>query len=171
MPVLLYRVDERLIHGQVVVGWGGKLHPDLIVVIDDDLADSSWEQELYTLGLPAEISAAFRSVDEARSELAAWRAGAQRIIILTRDVRTMSRLAAGGILRGEEVNLGGIHASPGRRAVLPYLFLSPVEEESLAELAASGISVSARDLPGSRRVNCAELLRDDAVRSGGRGGR
>lgn len=172
MPILLYRVDERLIHGQVVVGWGGKLHPDLIVVVDDDLAASSWEQDLYTLGLPGEVSAEFRSVDEARAELAVWRSSSRRIILLTRDVQTMLRLAAGGLLHGEDVNLGGIHASPGRRGVLPYLFLSPPEEAALAELAATGVSVSARDLPGSRRVECSELLRDDAARPGGwRGGR
>lgn len=170
MAVLLYRVDERLIHGQVVVGWGSVLRPDLIVVVDDDLAASSWEQELYTLGLPAEVSAAFMTVAEARAALDSWRASQRRIIVLTRDLQTMARLAGGGTLRGEEVNLGGIHAAPGRRAVLPYLFLSPAEEESLAELVASGASVSARDLPGSRRVECTELLRDDVARHGSRRG-
>ena len=35
MPIVLYRIDERLIHGQVVVGWGGQLRPDLFVVVDE----------------------------------------------------------------------------------------------------------------------------------------
>jgi len=164
MAVLLYRVDERLIHGQVVVGWGASLRPDLIVVVDDDLAGSAWEQELYTLGLPPEVTAAFTTVTEAREALPSWRSSPQRIIVLTRDIQTMSRLATDGILSGEEINLGGIHAAPGRRGVLPYLFLSPAEEEALEELVASGVSVSARDLPSSRRVECAELLGDDVAR-------
>lgn len=152
------------------MGWGNTLRPDLIVVVDDDLAVSVWEQELYTLGLPLEVSAAFVTVEEARAQLDAWRSSPRRVIVLTRDIRTMSRLAAGGILSGEEVNLGGIHAAPGRRAVLPYLFLSPAEEEALVELVASGVSVSARDLPGSRRVEYRELLADDVVRHGSRRG-
>ncbi len=159
MPALLFRVDERLIHGQVVVGWGGVLHPDLIVVVDDDLAHSAWEQELYTLGLPPEIDAEFRDVAGAREELVGWRRGARRVIILTRDLRTMRLLAADGFLRGEEVNLGGIHFTPDRRAVLPYLFLNPEEEEALRQLATEGVVISARDLPGSRRVELPELLR------------
>ena len=57
MSIALYRVDERLIHGQVVVAWGNLLHPERIVVVDDALADSTWEQELYTLGLPADRDA------------------------------------------------------------------------------------------------------------------
>ena len=52
MTVVLYRIDERLIHGQVVIGWGTQLHPDSYLVVDDALAASDWEQELYVLGLP-----------------------------------------------------------------------------------------------------------------------
>lgn len=164
MPVLLFRIDERLIHGQVVVGWGGVLHPDLIVVIDDELADSAWEQELYTLGVPSAIEAAFYSVAAARAEVAAWRSGQRRVVVLARDPRTMRRLAAGGLLLGAEVNLGGLHFAPGRRAFLPYLFLDPEEEEELRLLEAEGVSVTAQDLPGSRRVPLAELLRGRGAR-------
>lgn len=159
MPVLLYRVDERLIHGQVVVGWGSQLRPDLIVVVDDELAGSEWEQELYTLGLPGEVDAIFSTVESARERLIDWRAGSDRIILLTRDLQTMLRLTDQGLLEGEEINLGGIHDGPGRRSVLPYLFLSQVEAEALDELVESGASVSARDLPGSRRVDARELVR------------
>jgi PTS system mannose-specific IIB component/fructoselysine and glucoselysine-specific PTS system IIB component len=160
MPVVLIRIDERLIHGQVVVGWGNTLRPDLIVVVDDELADSPWEQELYTLGLPPEIEAEFHDVAGARAALEGWRLGARRVIVLTRDPRTLRLLAAGGLLRGDEANLGGVHFAPGRRAHLPYLFLSPEEEEELRQLAAEGVTVSARDLPGSRRVELSELLRN-----------
>jgi mannose/fructose/N-acetylgalactosamine-specific phosphotransferase system component IIB len=67
MPVVLYRVDERLIHGQVVVGWGARLSPDRIVVVDDDIAASDWEQELYMLGLPPQIEGRFEDVATARA--------------------------------------------------------------------------------------------------------
>ncbi len=158
MPVLLYRVDERLIHGQVVVGWGTRLQPDLIVVVDDELARSEWEQELYGLGLPPEIEAGFYDVATARRHLDEWKSGAPRVIVLTRDVRTMLELAEGGALRGEEVNIGGIHHASGRRGVLPYVFLTDDEERDLQALEAEGVEVSARDLPDSRRVPLSELL-------------
>ena len=47
MPIALYRIDDRLIHGQVVVGWGQPLELRFIVLVDDDVAASEWEQELY----------------------------------------------------------------------------------------------------------------------------
>lgn len=158
MPIVLLRVDERLIHGQVVVGWGHSLHPDRIVVVDDDLAGSDWEQELYLLGLPPGVDAEFDRVDEARARIAGWREGDARILLLTRDLATMARLAEDGSLSGEEVNLGGIHYAPGRSAVLPYLYMNDSERDQAQRLSRSGVTVSARDLPGARRIALAELL-------------
>ena len=54
MAIVLYRVDERLIHGQVVLGWGRELRPGRYVVVDDALAESEWEQELYRLSVAEE---------------------------------------------------------------------------------------------------------------------
>ena len=157
MPIVLFRVDERLIHGQVVVGWGGPLHADRIVVADDEIAASPWEQELYCLGVPPEIEAAFVTVDEARRRVAEWKGG-RRVIVLVRDVATARRVAEGGVLAGEEVNLGGIHHAEGRTRVLPYLHLGPGDGDALREIAASGAEVSARDLPATRKVMLDELL-------------
>ena len=152
MTVLLYRVDERLIHGQVVVGWGSRLRPDRVVVVDDALAASDWEQELYTLDLPPGIAAEFASVDAARTSLPGWREDGARMILLTRDVATMLRLARGGVLHGSDVNIGGVHHAPGRREVLPYVYLSNEDSRALRELHDEGANVSAQDLPGSRKV-------------------
>ena len=158
MPIVLLRVDERLIHGQVVVGWGGPLHADRIVVVDDDIAASEWEQELYCLGVPPEMEASFASVADARPQLAQWRGGGGRVIVLVRDVATAARLAEGGLLSGDEVNLGGIHHAEGRERVLPYLHLSDGDRDTLRRIAAAGALVSARDLPAGRRVPLEELL-------------
>lgn len=158
MPVVLYRVDERLIHGQVVIGWGMALRPNRIVVVDDELADTVWEQELYALGLPPELETSFHDVAEARTHLGAWRSGSARVVVLTRDLRTMRRLAEGGTLAGAEVNIGGIHHAPGRAPVLPYVYLSDDERNEIRRLAEEGVEVSARDLPDARRVTLTHLL-------------
>ena len=157
MPITLLRVDERLIHGQVVVGWGERFHVERILVVDDELRGSQWEQELYCLGVPPSVDASFVAVAEARAEFASWRADPRRTFLLLRDVGTLSRLAGDGLLDGLEVNLGGIHSAPGRHRVLPYLFLSDEEMVDLHRIADSGIVISARDVPSSRAIPLAEL--------------
>jgi mannose/fructose/N-acetylgalactosamine-specific phosphotransferase system component IIB len=163
MSVALFRIDERLIHGQVVVGWGEQTRPDRIVVVDDALAASQWEQELYCLGLPSTIAAQFASTADARRQLDSWLQHTDRIVVLTRDAANMLELGRGGRLEGQEVNVGGLHHAPGRREVLPYVFLSQEEAAALRALGAEGAHVSARDLPGSRKVPLGELLREESA--------
>jgi mannose/fructose/N-acetylgalactosamine-specific phosphotransferase system component IIB len=159
VPIVLFRVDERLIHGQVVVGWGERVHMDRIVVVDDDLRSSAWEQELYCLGVPPHVDAVFADVDEARQVFRHWVEETRRLVILVRDVDTLSRLAADGVLGDQEINLGGIHHAPGRARVLPYLYLNDREREQLERIREAGLRITARDLPGSRAVPLDELLR------------
>lgn len=157
MSIVLFRVDERLIHGQVVIGWGHQLRPDRYAVVDDDLAGSDWEQDLYRLGAGT-AQVVFATSEDARDRLSEWRDDPQRTILLTRDVATMWRLGAGGMLSGERVNLGGIHHGPGRRELLTYLHLTPEDVDHLVNLAAEGVEVSARDLPDAHRVPLETLM-------------
>ena len=158
MSVVLYRIDERLIHGQVVVGWGPELEVERYVVVDDELAASEWEQDLYRLGLPEVATAEFRTVADARARLSELDAASPRTVVLTRTVTAMNGLAEGDGLRGCEVNLGGLHYAAGRTERVPYVYLGPQEEEGLQTLADEGVEVSARDLPGSRAVALEALL-------------
>ncbi len=159
MGIVLLRVDERLIHGQVTIGWGARLEPSLYVVVDDELAGSQWERELMALGVPPGVEAAFATVLDARERLDRWRGSDQEIILLTRDLDHMLRLARGGRLRGAHVNLGGLHHAPGRMEVLPYLYLTEEDQERIRELEREGVDVVARDLPTSPARSASDILR------------
>ena len=157
MPIVLLRIDERLIHGQVVIGWGNQLRPDRYLVIDDQLAASGWEQDLYRLGA-GDAEVVFATAEEARTRLGEWRASPVRSILLTRDVGTMRRLAEGRLLEGESVNVGGMHHAPDRDELLTYVHMSDDERRDLEAIAAAGAEVAARDLPDAHRVSLSSLL-------------
>ena len=59
MSLALVRLDDRLIHGQVVVGWGQPLNVAFIILVDDEVRDSAWEQDLYRMGVPPSIEVVF----------------------------------------------------------------------------------------------------------------
>lgn len=158
MSVVLFRIDERLIHGQVVMGWGPQLAVEHYVVVDDELATDEWEQDLYRLGLPNTAFADFLTVGEARARLGDLDADPRPIVVLTRTIAAMNGLAEGDALRGREVNIGGVHHAAGRTQRVSYVFLGQAEEEGLQALADEGVVVSAQDLPGSRAVDLESLL-------------
>lgn len=146
MSVVLYRIDDRLIHGQVVVGWGQAAGATFIVLVDDEVRESAWEQELYRMGVPAEMDVVFASVPEAVAAAAAWERDPRKGIVLTGDIGTMAALCS-GVPSVRRVNVGGIHFRAGRVERLRYVYLSADEAAALRALAGSGVEVTAQDVP------------------------
>ena len=157
MTVALVRVDDRLVHGQVVVGWGRPLRAAFVAVVDDALAASDWEQELYRMGAPEEMPLEFVTVADAVQRLPAWEADPRAGIILLGEVATATALLRAGA-RLPKLNLGGIHHRAGRTQRLPYIFLTDQELAELGTLAHEGVEVSAQDVPATRPVPLAELM-------------
>ena len=156
MTLVLNRIDDRLIHGQVVVGWGQPLDVQFIVLVDDAVASSDWEQELYRMGVPPEMEVRFHSAADAVTRLDKYRTESRPGILVTGDIATMLVLVERGGVR--DVNVGGIHHRAGRVQHLRYVFLTPDEERGLRALAANGAVVTAQDVPAARAVPLEELL-------------
>jgi D-glucosaminate PTS system EIIB component len=156
VSILLYRIDDRLIHGQVVVGWGQPLGIRFIVLVDDEVAGSEWEQELYRMAVPPEVELYFNSVREAVSALPQYRADPRPGILVTGTIGAMRQLVdAGGVT---QVNVGGLHFRAGRAQRLRYVFLAPNEEQELSEIQTRGAVVTAQDVPGARPVSLPSVL-------------
>lgn len=146
MSVVLFRIDDRLIHGQVVVGWGQATQAGFIVLVDDEVRMSDWEQELYRMGVPPSVDVEFASLAEAIERVPAWEADTRKGIVLTGDIETMAALCAGAP-SVRTVNVGGIHFRAGRTERLRYVYLTDEEAARLRRLAASGVAVTAQDVP------------------------
>jgi PTS system mannose-specific IIB component/fructoselysine and glucoselysine-specific PTS system IIB component len=139
-----------------VVGWGQPLDIRFIVLVDNEVAGSEWEQELYRMGVPPEMDVYFLNVSTAIAELPRLRQDTRQGILLTGDIETMRQLVeAGGIT---SINLGGIHHRTGRTQRLRYVFLNNDEESALREIATLGVAVSAQDVPGARPVPLDDIL-------------
>lgn len=149
MPIVLARVDDRLIHGQVVIGWGQHLRATRIVLVDDAVAADPDEQALYRMAAPPGLAVEFATSADAGARAAAWASEAPRTILLTGDIATMAAVRRAAPAAVPRINVGGVHHRPGRRERLRYVFLSDDEAATLAALAAEGAEVTAQDVPSA----------------------
>jgi PTS system mannose-specific IIB component/fructoselysine and glucoselysine-specific PTS system IIB component len=156
MSLALYRIDDRLIHGQVVVGWGQPLDVSFIVLVDDEVSSSDWEQDLYRMGVPPQIEVIFASVEQAARQLEAWEADPRVGILLVGDIDTAVAFAAHAP-QVRRFNVGGVHHRAGRRERLRFVYLTDDEAAKLRELAARGVEVTAQDVPTARAVPVGEF--------------
>lgn len=157
MTIELVRIDERLLHGQVVVGWGEHLGLELYLVVDREIAGSSWEEELWSAGVPSGIEVRFLAPGEVSGVWEDVVDSSHAAAVLTRGTAAMRELAEDGRLRGRKVNVGVIHDREDRRRATESVYLSEGEIEDLRAMEAAGSRVEARDLPGGRPVPLEKL--------------
>ena len=112
MSWVLHRVDDRLIHGQVVVAWGQRMRPQRIVVADDASAANDWERELLESASP-DSQVRVVSIADAAAGHAAESVKPGGAFLLVRSLKAALELVEQGAVI-QVLNLGGIHYAPGR---------------------------------------------------------
>jgi mannose/fructose/N-acetylgalactosamine-specific phosphotransferase system component IIB len=156
MTWVLRRVDDRLIHGQVVVAWGNHLRPRRIWVVDDAAASSAWERELLSTAAPPGIAVRVLSLAEAAADYATEETAEGPAILLMRDLKTAIALADAGVTL-QMLNLGGIHYTPGRTKINEYIYMDDADRERARRLIAAGVILEVQDVPATRPLPLAAI--------------
>ncbi len=146
MSLVLARIDQRLIHGQVTVGWMSGLGYDRILVADPEAAADDWEREMLESAAPPGTEVEVLDPAGAAGRLREGVPG--RTVLLVRSPAFMLTLVREGA-PVPEVNVGGLHFREGARRFLDFLYLTREDVEALRGLAGLGIRLIARDLPGN----------------------
>jgi PTS system N-acetylgalactosamine-specific IIB component len=157
--IALARIDERLVHGQVLVGWVPHLGVRRVVVADDEAASNPLARAAMALALPPGVEA---SVDPVKAiDWAALGASPDPVLVVLRGVAEAERALAAGLTpeRTPVLNVGNVHYGPGRRQVTTSVFLSGAEVDGLRRLGAAGFRVEVRAVPLDAPIGQAEIER------------
>ncbi len=161
--IALVRVDNRLLHGQILETWIPKLGIEEILVADDEAARSELARAAMTLCVPPELPTRIVPLREAPWAALAARKG--RALVLLRDVSALAAAWKAGLTPelARRVNLGNVHFGPGRRPVTPSVFLSGDELATLRELSAAGFEIEARAIPSEPPAGMGDIERQYAA--------
>ena len=146
MAEIKYRVDSRLIHGQVIARWSVKYGTQGIIIIDDALADDDFMKDIYMMAAPADVSVDVFKVDEAAEK---WQSSGlldKKLLVLFKDVAHVDRLTQKGV-KIDELQIGGLPSGAGRKLVYKTISLSGEDYEMLDRIAESGTKVFFQMLP------------------------
>jgi PTS system mannose-specific IIB component len=148
------RVDNRLIHGQVVEAWLPYLKVSRVVVADDEAASSPLIRAAMGLAVSSTIDVQIAPMGEVNfSKLAE---DGQKTLLLVRDVQSVLDARARGLQVGH-LNLGNVHYASGRRQVSPSVFLTPDEVKALEALAEGGAEIEIRGVPTEKPLTLPEI--------------
>lgn len=142
--IVLTRIDNRLIHGQVIEAWLPYLGIKRLVVVDDAAAADPLTRAAIGLAVPQGIEV--RLLPMGGADFAALQRDAVRTLVLVREVAHAVTARERGLPSGP-LNVGNVHAGPARAAISRSVFLSEAERQQLLGLAASGMTISVQAVP------------------------
>lgn len=157
MGVTLLRVDDRLIHGQVVEGWVPFLKVDLVAVVSDAAAGDEIQTALMKMALPPSVGLLVLKVADAPAALADPKLGARSALVLVPGPAEALALVEKG-LPVDRVNVGGLHHTVGKVQLGRALFLDEKDRLALKALKARGVRLEGRALPGDAEEDISSAL-------------
>lgn len=151
MSLRLVRIDDRLIHGQVVAGWLRALGARRIVIVDDASARDEFMKDVLTLAAPQGVPVEVLDLADGAARCSELAASPEPVFVLARSPRTVLALRQAGVPM-EVVDLGGLGAGPGRRRLHRTISVSAEELAELRELERLGTRVEVRIVADDRPV-------------------
>lgn len=153
--MLILRVDDRLIHGQVIAGWARPLGIESIILASDRISKDEWSCSAYRLAIPQGIE--FSCVGIKKCVESFNESNKKRVMIIVESVQEASDLVNEG-LEIQEITIGGLGYREATRQIAPYIYLSSEDIESVVHLYQRGIKVIGKQLPNSPRIDVVKNL-------------
>lgn len=155
--IVFTRIDDRLIHGQVVEGWVNQLKATCIFVADGRVAANPQQRSIMQISVPPELKTVIGSVEDIITELRSSAYDSERAIVLFSNPSDALKAIKLG-LDCKTINIGGMHYRPGKRKLLDVLALDDIDREALKEIMASGIKVYLQTVPTDRPMPLEKIL-------------
>jgi mannose/fructose/N-acetylgalactosamine-specific phosphotransferase system component IIB len=153
--VIILRVDDRYIHGQVVAGWARPLRIEIIILASNKLSKDEWACNAYKLAIPEGIE--FSCVNIKQCVTLVTKENKKKLMIVVGSVHEAHELLLAG-LNVKEVNIGGVGYKEGTREITTYIYLTPDDIKSIVQLYEMGIKVTGKQLPNSPPVDVVKML-------------
>lgn len=150
MSVVLYRIDDRLVHGQVMVAWTKVYQTNRIFVIDEETMKNTFLCDVMRMAMPQGYELVFLGVKEAIEQVKAD-PPEKKSLLLAKGPETVLALMEGG-LEIPELNVGNMGAKPGRKAVMRSIQLSGQEYAALKAIEGKGTRVYFQIFPDAKAV-------------------
>lgn len=156
MEIQLIRIDDRLIHGQVVVGWSKALGIERLVVVNDAIAGNAMQKTLMEMAVPSGLKVKFLTVEEAAAAQSQPSDKARTLLLFSNPVDLLAYRKKGGLF--SSVNVGGMHFCEGKRQVSKTVCVNEDEVAAFKELKALGVELEVRAVPGDMKESLEKYL-------------
>lgn len=157
MTIAHFRVDGRLIHGQVALAWAKMTNPNHIIVANDMVAKSPQQQAILRLAAPKQVRLSMQPVDKVIAYIKRGLAPNERVFLLVKDVIDANRFYDAG-LDYKELNIGNMTYKPNATKLSEKLFVTDNELKAIKNLIKKEVNCYFQMTPMDSKQNIKSLI-------------
>lgn len=157
----LVRVDERLLHGQVAIGWTSNSGANTILVANDEAQKDQVKAMALNLAKPTGVKLYIRGVEESGKIVEKFAAAKKaQVLVLVRTIQDALKLIKGANGTIQELNVGGLKYEQGKRKLNDYVAVSDQDISDLKAIQKMGVELDFRMLPRDKKISLSNLLKE-----------
>lgn len=153
MPDIVHaRIDNRLVHGQVGNSWIGATGANLVVVVDDAVAQDPVQQAIMKMTADSSnCGIRFFSIQKT-IDVIGKASPNQHIFIIVKEPSVMRALIEGGVPI-PEVNVGNMHATGDKQVYHEaHVYADDADIADFEAMKAAGAKLYIQILPGDKKI-------------------
>lgn len=158
MPVVLARVDERLVHGVTVNQWNSELHPKRYMVVDDEISHNDMIKATMRMSKPAGTGMSIIDTETAITNFNNGKYDSHSVFVLVKEPGTLLKMIEGGV-KIPAIDLGAMFEEKDRKPFTSRIALDEQEISDLKAIKEKGIETYAQYTPEDEKVSLDDLLR------------
>ncbi|MBE6830354.1 MAG: PTS mannose/fructose/sorbose transporter subunit IIB [Ruminococcaceae bacterium] len=155
--IVLTRIDDRLVHGQVMTSWLNYTSANKIMIVDDGVAKDMFMKSVLATVLPANISLEIYNIADASERIKKGFSPKDKVIILAKLPATIWRMMENGVTL-DKVNVGGMGVSGTRKKFYKNIAVSEEEKEIFKKIIATGCTVTIQIIAEDKATDISKLL-------------
>ena len=162
MPIVHFRVDQRMIHGQVAIAWSKAVNPNHIILANDSVANNSLQQSLMRVAVPKSVRLSMVSVDKTIGYLKRGLQPNENVFLLTSNIHD-ARTIFESVLLGkyDHLNIGNMTLKEKSIKLTDRIFATPEEIQDAKWFINNKIYIYFQMLPTDQKISFAEILEEN----------
>lgn len=161
MKISVFRIDDRLIHGQIITAWIAYAEAGIIVVADDKAATDDFQQALLRMATPDSIKLEILSVNDAIHYVCREDEEGKVLLLVRGPEQALQFIEAG--IAPHVINVGNMNMKKGKKKVLGNLWVFPEDIENIKKIYEKNVSMEVRAVPNERSQDVMELLKKNKL--------
>lgn len=141
MPISFVRIDDRIIHGQIVTKWSKFKKCHGILVVGDDIVQDEFRCKVLKAAAPSNVKVGVYGLQEGMEKIAKAKEAQNSYFVISNSPLTFDKLLEMGVDFGGELNVGPMSARETAKNMGRNLAITPKEKEAFDRISERGVRV------------------------------